>query len=104
MGEDGKPLFDAVPTTDWGQPETLEHWREAWAAMVNAKFEEKGLTCRVDHRSYERQGVDTLPTIHEGVAVRQMEAKGITTDKGDFNRWVRKARDLLWNIRKKSLI
>ena len=24
-----------------------------------------------------------LPTIHEGVAVRQMEAKGIPTDKGD---------------------
>ncbi|MCI9656828.1 MAG: MobA/MobL family protein, partial [Lawsonibacter sp.] len=44
MGEDGKPLFDAVPTTDWGSSETLEHWREAWATMVNAKFEEKGLT------------------------------------------------------------
>ncbi len=101
MGEDGKPLFDAVPTTDWGQPETLEHWREAWAAMVNAKFEEKGLTCRVDHRSYERQGVDTLPTIHEGVAVRQMEARGITTDKGDFNRWIRKANEILRSIRKK---
>ena len=55
MGEDGKALFDAVPTTDWGSPETLEHWREAWAAMVNAKFEEKGLECRIDHRSYERQ-------------------------------------------------
>ena len=25
IGEDGKPLFDAVPTTDWGRPETLEH-------------------------------------------------------------------------------
>ena len=100
-GEDGKPLFDAVPTTDWGQPETLEHWREAWADMVNAKFEEKGLLCRVDHRSYERQGLDLLPTVHEGVAVRQMEAKGITTDKGDFNRWIRKANDLLRNIRRK---
>lgn len=101
MGEDGKPLFDAVPTTDWGTPETLEHWREAWAAMVNAKFEEKGLPCRVDHRSYERQGVDILPTIHEGVAVRQMEAKGIPTDKGDFNRWIRKANEILRSIRKK---
>jgi len=101
IGEDGKPLFDAVPTADWGQPETLEHWREAWAAMVNAKFEQKGLTCRVDHRSYARQGLDLLPTVHEGVAVRQMEAKGIATDKGDLNRWIRKANHLLRDIRKK---
>ena len=101
MGKDGKPLFDAVPTTDWGDPETLEHWREAWADMVNAKFEEKGLTCRIDHRSYERQELDLLPTVHEGVAVRQMEAKGITTDKGDMNRWIKKANNLLRDIRRK---
>ena len=101
MGEDGKPLFDAVPTTDWGKPETLEQWREAWAAMVNAKFEEKELVCRIDHRSYERQGLDTLPTVHEGVAVCQMEAKGIVTDKGDLNRWIKSANKLLRDIRKK---
>lgn len=101
MGEDGKPLFDAVPATDWGSPETLEHWRDEWAAMVNAKFEEKGLTCRIDHRSYERQGLDLLPTVHEGVAVRQMEAKGIPTDKGDWNRWIKAANNLLRDIRKK---
>ena len=23
---DGKFVFNAVPTTDWGSPETLEHW------------------------------------------------------------------------------
>ena len=91
--EGGK--FDAVPTTDWGKPETLEAWREAWAALCNAKFEEKGLTCRIDHRSYERQGVEQLPTVHEGVAVRQMEAKGIVTDKGEHNRWIRSATAML---------
>ena len=69
--------------------------------MVNAKFEEKGLTCRIDHRSYERQGLDLLPTVHEGVAVRQMEAKGIPTDKGDLNRWIKKANNILRDIRKK---
>ena len=69
--------------------------------MVNAKFEQKGLMCRVDHRSYERQELDLLPTIHEGVAVRQMEAKSITTDKGDLNRWKKKANNLLRDIRKK---
>ena len=90
---DGK--FDAVPTTDWGKPETLEAWREAWAAMCNAKFEEKGLPCRIDHRSYERQGVEQIPTVHEGVAVRQMEAKGIVTDKGEHNRWIKSASAML---------
>ena len=104
MGEDGKPLFDAVPTTDWGSPETLEHWREAWAAMVNAKFEEKGLTCRIDHRSYERQGLDLLPTVHEGVAVRQMEAKGIPTDKGDLNRWIKKANPFAYIHSEKDIL
>ena len=87
--------FDAVQTTDWGKPETLEAWREAWAALCNTKFEEKGLPCRIDHRSYERQGVEQIPTVHEGVAVRQMEAKGIVTDKGERNRWIKSATAML---------
>ena len=40
-------------------------WREAWADMVNARFEEKGLDCRIDHRSYVDQGLDLIPTVHE---------------------------------------
>lgn len=87
--------FDAVQTTDWGKPETLEAWREAWAALCNTKFEEKGLPCRIDHRSYERQGVEQIPTVHEGVAVRQMEARGIVTDKGERNRWIKSATAML---------
>ena len=102
--ENGK--FDAVPTTDWGRPETLEAWREAWAALCNTKFEEKGLPCRIDHRSYERQGVEQIPTVHEGVAVRQMEARGIVTDKGEHNRWIRSASAMLRTLgeRIKALI
>ena len=97
--ENGK--FDAVSTTDWGKPETLEDWREAWAELCNTKFKEKGLSCRIDHRSYEKKGVDQAPTIHEGVAVRQMEAKGITTDKGERNRWIRSANTMLQTLREK---
>ena len=95
--EDGK--FDAVPTTDWGRPETLEAWREAWAALCNAKFEEKGLPDRIDHRSYERQGVEQHPTVHEGVAVRQMEARGLVTNKGERNRWIKSANTMLRALR-----
>ena len=97
----GKYVFNAVPTTDWGSPETLEHWREAWAEMCNAKFAEKGLDVRIDHRSYEGQGVDLLPTIHEGATVRAMEKKGIRTEKGEFNRWIKATNAVIKDIRKK---
>lgn len=39
--ENGGWEFDAVPTTNWGRPETLDMWRQAWADMVNDKFREK---------------------------------------------------------------
>ena len=93
--EAGNYVFNAVPTTDWGSPETLEAWRQTWADLCNAKFAEKGLDCRIDHRSYERQGVEQIPTQHEGPTVRAMEAKGIRTDKGDLNRWIRKTNAML---------
>ena len=80
--------FNAVPTTDWGSPERLEAWRKAWADCCNAKFEEKQLAVKVDNRSYKRQGIEQIPTIHEGPAVRQMEARGIKTDKGNLNRLI----------------
>ena len=75
--EGGNYVFNAVPTTDWGSPEALEYWRQAWAELCNAKFAEKDLACRIDHRSYERQGVEQLLTIHEGPTVKAMEQKGI---------------------------
>ena len=97
----GNYVFNAVSTTDWGKPETLETWRQGWAETCNAKFAEKGLDCRIDHRSYERQGIEQIPTIHEGPSVRAMEAKGIRTDKGDFNRWIRKTNAMLREAKQK---
>ena len=99
--QNGEFVFNAVPTTDWGSPETLEHWRQTWAEMCNVKFAEKGLDVRIDHRSYERQGVDLLPTIHEGATVRAMEKKGIRTEKGEFNRWIRATNAVIRDIKKK---
>ena len=99
--EAGNFVFNAVPTTDWGSPETLEAWRQAWAELCNAKFAEKGLDCRIDHRSYERQDVEQIPTQHEGPTVRAMEAKGICTDKGDLNRWIRKTNAMLREAKQK---
>ena len=101
LDEAGNYVFNAVSTTDWGKPETLEAWRQAWADLNNQKFAEKNLNCRIDHRSYARQGIEQIPTVHEGQSVRAMEAKGIRTDKGDFNRWVRKTNAMLREAKNK---
>ena len=97
----GSYAFNAVPTTDWGSPDTLEQWRQAWAELCNAKFAENGLDCRIDHRSYEHQGVEQLPTVHEGSTVKAMEQRGIRTDKGDLNRWIRKTNAMLREAKQK---
>ena len=98
---DSKYVFNAVHTTDWHAPETLEAWRAAWCDLVNRRFEEKNLPCRIDHRSYARQGIDQIPTVHEGPNVRKMEAKGIRTEKGELNRWIKATNRLIRDLRKK---
>lgn len=99
--KNGRFKFNAVATTDWGTAETLLTWRENWANFVNRKFEEKGIDSRIDHRSYEEQGIDLIPSIHEGPSVRAMEKKGIRTDKGDWNRLIRKTNSLLSSLKKR---
>ena len=97
----GEYVFNAIPTTDWGSPETLEHWRKTWCDLCNSKFAEKGLEERIDHRSYERQGVELLPTIHEGPTVRAMEKRGVATEKGNLNRWIKATNKMILAAKKK---
>ncbi len=95
--EDGKPVldakgkqkFNAVPTNDWNRPEVLENWRKAWADLINSEFEKRGMSERIDHRSYADQGIDLIPQVHEGPRVQAMEARGIVTEKGELNRWIK---------------
>ena len=81
--QDGKRK---IPTTDWNDHTKAEEWRSAWANAVNAELEKHNHTERIDHRSYERQGIDKIPTIHLGAAVSQMEKRGLRTERGDMNR------------------
>ena len=50
---------------------------------------------------YKRQGVELLPTVHEGAPVRALEQKGIRTEKGEFNRWSRSTNAVIRDIKKK---
>jgi len=78
-----------IPTVDWNEQTKAEVWREAWAGAVNRELERHSHEQRVDHRSYMRQGIDQLPTIHLGTAAHQMEQRGIATDRGNINREIR---------------
>ena len=64
----------------------LIYLRKNWADRCNDKFKEKGLSVRVDARSFKDRGIDKIPMIHEGPHVRAMEAKGIRTALGNLNR------------------
>ena len=75
-----------VPTVDWNEQTKAEEWRKTWADIQNQHLQKYGFDVRVDHRSFERQGIDKVPTIHMGVAASQMEKRGIRTDKGNRNR------------------
>ena len=75
-------------TTDWNDKGNVELWRKAWADYVNRAQATIGLSDRIDHRSYKRQGIDKIPSVHLGVAAFQMEKRGIETRKGDLNRQI----------------
>lgn len=76
----------SIPATDWNEQTKAEEWRGAWADICNRALEQSGHAERIDHRSYERQGIDQIPTVHLGVAAFQMERRGIRTERGNINR------------------
>ena len=59
----------------WNERERAEEWREAVAARTNEALARAGLGARVDHRSYERRGVDRVPQLHEGSRVNAIERR-----------------------------
>lgn len=86
-------------TTDWNDRVKSELWRMAWADYVNNALEAAGRPERIDHRSFKRQGVEKIPTIHMGVAATRMERRGIQTDKGNVNRQIAADNKLLKEIK-----
>ena len=86
-------------TVDWNDRKYGEIWRHAWEVVQNDYLERNGRPERVDLRSYARQGVDKIPTVHMGPAVFQMEKRGIRTNIGDLNRDIKSANSLMASIR-----
>ena len=75
-----------INITDWNEQDKAEEWRKAWADITNKYLEENSIQDKVDHRSYQRQRIEQIPSIHLGVSANQMEKKGIATERGNHNR------------------
>ena len=81
-----------VQANDWNDHSNAELWRAAWADHCNKFLTPEN---HIDHRSYARQGIDQEPTIHEGPAARQMEARGEVSDRCEQNREIRERNRLM---------
>ena len=108
LDENGQRIFQKVDKSgkkqyknhkedynDWNRKERVEEWRSAWADCCNARLSERD---RIDHRSYERQGMDQIPTVHEGYAARQIAAKGGISERVEINNEIREKNSLLRKI------
>ena len=89
-----------VNVNDWNDRGNCEKWRHGWEVIQNRYLENAGREERVDLRSYERQGIDQIPTVHMGPAVTQMERRGEKTMVGDLNREIKEANVLRKAIRR----
>lgn len=66
---------------EWNQKALLQTFREQWAAYQNYHLALHQHAVRVDHRSYQDQGIDLLPSVKLGQAVLDMERRGIVTER-----------------------
>ena len=66
---------------DWNSTELLKDWREAWSAHVNERMAELGLEGRIDHRSYEAQGIALEPQHKIGPAASRRPEQGLEAER-----------------------
>lgn len=101
LGKRNEKLWKRVTVlaNDWNDQSNAEKWRQSWAEMCNFYLLPEQ---RIDHRSFERQGLEQVPTIHEGYVARQMERRGKISERMELNRVIRRLNQML-NTMKKAI-
>ena len=109
LDENGERIFQKVDKSgrkqykchkedynDWNATERVEEWRAAWAECCNTRLAEHD---RIDHRSYARQGIAKMPTVHEGYAARKRVTDGLPSDRVQINTEIRQENVLIQQIK-----
>ena len=89
-------------TVDWNDQKYAEIWRHSWETITNRYLEAAGRPERVDLRSFERQGIQQIPTVHLGPAAHQMEKRGVETFLGNLNRDIQAANSLMRELHRRG--
>ncbi len=84
----------------WNSEAQLGEWRKAWADAVNQTLEAHQIDARVDHRSFTEQRRLEQPTIHEGYHARDMEKRGLLSDRCEINRQIHADNRLLRELKR----
>ncbi|KGD96677.1 Ti-type conjugative transfer relaxase TraA [Rhizobium sp. YS-1r] len=92
IGEDGNPKPHAhvmltmrsvdengfgQKVRDWNRTEMMERWRERWAGHVNERLAELDIDARIDHRSFEAQGIGLEPQSQIGAPAQRIETRSV---------------------------
>ena len=85
MREVGPDGFGAKQR-DWNATALLQTWRENWASHVNDRLRSLEIEARVDHRSYEAQGIGLEPQHKIGAAGARRLERGEHAERADEHR------------------
>ncbi|RWO61970.1 MAG: Ti-type conjugative transfer relaxase TraA [Mesorhizobium sp.] len=79
IGEDGQPLRNKTGRQVYqlwaGDTQDFNAFRDGWFERLNHHLALNGIALRVDGRSYEKQGIELVPTFHLGVGAKAIERK-----------------------------
>ena len=80
------PKSRKILMVDWDKKEKIIEWRHNWAVSVNQVLAQKNIPDRISEKSFENQGIDEVPTQHEGINSKRHERR-------KFNQQVRTQRN-----------
>ena len=90
MREIGPDGFGAK-VRDWNATALLQSWRENWATHVNERLQSLGIEARIDHRSYDAQGIELEPQHKIGAAGARRLEHGEDAERADDHRAIAKS-------------
>lgn len=81
LGSASSEMVFGPKVVEWNSKILLRNWREKWADYANAHLAKAGLDIRIDHRSYEDQGIELIPQPKLGKSVNEMSSRGEYVDR-----------------------